>query len=207
MPSYHEDDAYKADNGTGGVTGANVGSAVEEDDGDDDPSSAGLQSALVQWLRIVSCERIECGLQQQHATTDDFGEHRDPSFRRMSGAGAHPTHPIDVSPVKAAAEAGRRDRERSVAGALSTTRSDVRSIRQKSHVLRAMPALMRLGNCASCAPSLRRAAIRGIDGVDVTSLVESYLSLVERYESLEGENALLRKEVQGVRAAVNTLSF
>jgi hypothetical protein len=74
-------------------------------------------------------------------------------------------------------------------------------IRRKSHVLRAMPALMRLSNSAACAPSLRQAAQRAIDSCDLPSLVESYLSLLDRVERAEHESAQLKEELRTFRAA------
>ena len=84
--------------------------------------------------------------------------------------------------------------------------SNVAAIRRKSHILRAMPALMKLGNCSACAPSLRRASIKAIDGVDVASLIDSYLSLAERHQVMETENIHLREELHTFKAAA-TLPF
>ena len=84
--------------------------------------------------------------------------------------------------------------------------SNVTAIRRKSHILRAMPALMKLGNCSACAPSLRRASIKAIDGVDVASLIDSYLSLAERHQAIETENIHLREELHTIKAAA-TLPF
>lgn len=84
--------------------------------------------------------------------------------------------------------------------------SNVAAIRRKSHILRAMPALMKLGNCSACAPSLRRASIKAIDGVDVASLIDSYLSLAERHRAMETENIHLREELHTIKAAA-TLPF
>ena len=84
--------------------------------------------------------------------------------------------------------------------------SNVAAMQKKSHILRAMPALMKLGNCSTCTPSLRKASIKAIDGLDVTSLIDSYLSLAERHQAMETENIYLREELHTIKAAA-TLPF